>query len=296
MSQRIITGFFDKRSDATEAIDHLVEEGIPRTSIRLMPENETASASTTGSYDVSRDENGFWGSLRDLFFPEEDRYTYAEAMNRGSIMVSVTVDEVQTVRTEDILNEHNTVDIDEREASWRQEGWSGYAGTASASAGRQTPGEDEVIPVVEEQLKVGKRQVSGGRVKVRSYVVETPVSEQVSLRDETVRVERRPVDRAVTDVNHASFQDRIFAADPDTPNRIGPTALFGICKRSWPRPGPQRSSLTPLNEGCRTFPSPVSARYSTSAKSSGLSHRALGFLIFLVSRLCARSEALRSFF
>jgi hypothetical protein len=25
MSQRIITGFFDKRSNATEAIDHLVE-------------------------------------------------------------------------------------------------------------------------------------------------------------------------------------------------------------------------------------------------------------------------------
>jgi uncharacterized protein (TIGR02271 family) len=213
MSQRIITGFFDKRSNATEAIDHLVEEGIPRTSIRLMPENETASTSTTGSYDISRDEKGFWDSLRDFFFPEEDRYTYAEAMNRGSIMVSVTVDEVQTVRVEDILNGHNTVDIDEREASWRQEGWTGYAGTTSASAGRKTPGEDEAIPVVEEQLKVGKRQVSGGRVNVRSYVVETPVSEQVSLRDETVRVERRPVDQPVTEVNSAAFQPRTIETE-----------------------------------------------------------------------------------
>jgi hypothetical protein len=79
----------------------------------LIPDNETASTSTTGSYDISRDEKGFWDSLRDFFFPEEDRYTYAEAMNRGSTMVSVTVDEVQTVRAEDILNEHNTVDIDE---------------------------------------------------------------------------------------------------------------------------------------------------------------------------------------
>jgi uncharacterized protein (TIGR02271 family) len=71
-----------------------------------------------------------------------------------------------------------------------------------------------VIPVVEEQLKVGKRQVSGGRVKVRSYVVETPVSEQVNLRDETVRVERRPVDQAVTDAKSTpSFQDRIIEAE-----------------------------------------------------------------------------------
>jgi uncharacterized protein (TIGR02271 family) len=213
MSRQIITGFFDKRNDAAEAIEHLVKEGVPRTSIRLMPGNETPSTPTTGSYDISGDEKGFWDSLRDFFFPEEDRYTYAEAMNRGSIMVSVTVDEVQAVRAEDILNEHNTVDIDEREATWRQEGWPGYAGTASASAGRKTPGEGEVIPVVEEQLKVGKRQVSGGRVNVRSYVVETPVSEQVSLRDETVRVERRPVDQPVTEVNSAAFQPRTIETE-----------------------------------------------------------------------------------
>ena len=52
-----------------------------------------------------------------------------------------------------------------------------------------------MIPIVEEQLRVGKRQVNQGRVRVRSYVVETPVSEQVSLREEHVHVERRPVDR-----------------------------------------------------------------------------------------------------
>ena len=41
---------------------------------------------------------------------------------------------------------------------------------------------------------MGKREVSGGRVRVRSYVVETPVQEQVNLRQEHVSVERRPVD------------------------------------------------------------------------------------------------------
>jgi Domain of unknown function (DUF2382) len=35
--------------------------------------------------------------------------------------------------------------------------------------------EQEVIPITEEQLKVGKRDVSHGRVRVRSYVVEEPV-------------------------------------------------------------------------------------------------------------------------
>jgi len=35
--------------------------------------------------------------------------------------------------------------------------------------------------------------VSHGRVRIRSYVVERPVNEQVNLREEHVEVERRPV-------------------------------------------------------------------------------------------------------
>jgi uncharacterized protein (TIGR02271 family) len=52
---------------------------------------------------------------------------------------------------------------------------------------------DEVIPIAEEELHVGKRQVGHGRVRIQSRVVETPVSEQVTLREERVDVERRPV-------------------------------------------------------------------------------------------------------
>jgi uncharacterized protein (TIGR02271 family) len=53
---------------------------------------------------------------------------------------------------------------------------------------------DEVIPVAEEELHVGKREVSHGRVRIRSHVTERPVEEQVSLREERVSVERRPVE------------------------------------------------------------------------------------------------------
>ena len=56
-----------------------------------------------------------------------------------------------------------------------------------------TSGRDEVIPVVEEELEVGKRETSRGRVRIQSRVVERPVEEQVSLREEHVHVERRPV-------------------------------------------------------------------------------------------------------
>jgi uncharacterized protein (TIGR02271 family) len=52
---------------------------------------------------------------------------------------------------------------------------------------------DEVIPIAEEELHVGKREVGHGRVRIQSRVVERPVQEQVSLREEHIEVERRPV-------------------------------------------------------------------------------------------------------
>ena len=70
---------------------------------------------------------------------------------------------------------------------------------------------DEVVQAAEEQLVVGKREVGRGSVRVRSYVTERPVEEQVELRQERVTVERRPVDRAVQ-AGDAAFQERTIEA------------------------------------------------------------------------------------
>ena len=74
-----------------------------------------------------------------------------------------------------------------------------------------TADEAATIPVVEEDLRVGKREVGGGRVRVRSYVTERPVEEQVELRQERVSLERRPVDRQLAP-GEAAFEEREIAA------------------------------------------------------------------------------------
>jgi uncharacterized protein (TIGR02271 family) len=81
-------------------------------------------------------------------------------------------------------------------------------GTAGTTTGRTT---DEVIPVVEERIQIGKRDVERGRVRVRSYIVERPVSEQVTLRGEHVEVQRRRVDRPAT-ANDDLFRERTIEA------------------------------------------------------------------------------------
>jgi uncharacterized protein (TIGR02271 family) len=212
---RMITAYFEDRSAATRAVERLVALGIPETRVRL-----TGDGTTSAAPERHR-SGGFLDALADLFLPDEDRYTYAEGLSRGGYVVAAEVDSAYYDRAIDILDDDGTIDIGERAESWRSQGWTGWEQTRDRAAGTtysdtaavdavsgstsgyadrtgSVSGREESIPVVEERLRVGKRDVSNGRVRVRSYVIEEPVHESVTLRQEHVDVERRPVDRTAT--------------------------------------------------------------------------------------------------
>lgn len=75
-----------------------------------------------------------------------------------------------------------------------------HAGSGGSTTREMREGETRV-PIVEEQVQIGKREVERGGVRVRTEVEEKPVEEQVRLREEHVRVERRPVDRPATEAD-----------------------------------------------------------------------------------------------
>jgi stress response protein YsnF len=70
-------------------------------------------------------------------------------------------------------------------------------------------GDEARLDVVEERLNIGKRLVDRGGVRVRRVVTERPVEEQVTLRDETINVDRRTVDRRV----EGTADDSVYRAD-----------------------------------------------------------------------------------
>lgn len=219
-----VSAMFDTNADAQNAVSRLETLGISRTQIRTVE----GAAQSTEQRASTTDDKGFWDSLGDFFFPDEDRYTYAEGLSRGGVLVTVTgLTAAHYDQVVDILDDEGTVDLAEREESWRSEGWGGYevsphvtgartvgsaVGADGSYADTSSKTGDESIPIVEEQLRVGKRDTSHGRVRVRAYTVEEPVSETVNLREDRVELERRPVDRAVTDVDTA-FQDRTVEAE-----------------------------------------------------------------------------------
>jgi stress response protein YsnF len=68
-------------------------------------------------------------------------------------------------------------------------------------------GEKAAIPVVKEDIHIGKREVTDtGGVRVETTVKERPVQEQVNLHEEHVKVERHPVNRPASSADLNSMQ------------------------------------------------------------------------------------------
>jgi uncharacterized protein (TIGR02271 family) len=195
MSIRTITAMFDSADAANRARERLVEVGLPSDSVQVIHQGTTGDGDGDGS-----DGKGLWASIKDFFTgDDDDRATYEEGMRRGGHLLTARVEDEYADEVIVLLENADAVDLDRRADEWRAEGWTGPTRTAvdSTDTGTSRAGSEEAIPVVQERLRVGKREVNRGGVRVRSYVVEEPVEEQVNLREERVDVERRPVGRRV---------------------------------------------------------------------------------------------------
>ena len=228
-----IIGVFDDRAEAQRTEQELIAAGFDRSAVSIRAGQTQTTKKTTQSRQD--DGGGVWDAIKDLFGMADDseRAYYQEAARRGGVILSVNAPENQIDRACEIIERHNPVDIETRAQQWRQQGWTPPA-TADVEArittqhqqhqqqqpratqqqarqATQQQAGSETIPVVQEELHVGKRAVNRGGVRVYSHVTERPVEENVQLREERVNVERRPVDRPVTNAD-AAFKERAIEA------------------------------------------------------------------------------------
>ena len=127
VAPRFVTAFFDTQEAADAARQDLVTQGVPSGDVRV------AGGEATGAEPAH--PHGFWESLKDFFVPDEDRHLYAEGLRRGGFALSVQTDSAAYDHVIDILDRDGAVDMEERAAGWRDEGWSAFGGAGSAGAG-----------------------------------------------------------------------------------------------------------------------------------------------------------------
>jgi uncharacterized protein (TIGR02271 family) len=211
MTDETIVAVYDTAEHAALAVRDLEAAGIPSSAISQHAAAGSMTGSTAPTTAAPHREQGFWASL----FGGEPEYehdttVYNRSLESGSTVVSVKTSEPHVTQAMEILERHNPVNIDDRATSYgvSQTAATGTTGAPGVTGTAGHPGESEAIPLTEETLAVGKRAINRGTTRVRRYVVETPVEEQVALRDETVSIERRPVANA-RPVTNADFTDKV---------------------------------------------------------------------------------------
>jgi uncharacterized protein (TIGR02271 family) len=231
---KTLVALYDTVTDAEQVVQELIADGFTRSAIHLAL--DSTKSRTAPSASVERDA-AYEGAhlietLADLGVPYDEAYAYAEGVHRGGALVVVESSDDREERGMEILRRLHPVDIHERTAQWQHEGWTGYDATAMTSTPRasaatatrsaqeqaratarvdqgthtrRVEGQEEVtVPVVEEDIAIGKREVERGHVRIYSRVTEQPVEESVRLREEKVTVERRPADRPATEADFAA--------------------------------------------------------------------------------------------
>lgn len=225
-----IVAVYDNVEDAQKVRQALQDIGFAGDAIKLTSSHESAARTNTGASATHADSPGsgignFFRSLFDMDEDQDHRDVYAESVRRGSqVLTAHPASEQQADDAIQIMNSYGPVDVAERSAMWKTQGWKGYdegapmlssadiekerSSYAGSGAARQTELSDATtIPVIQEQLQVGKRVVQRGGVRVFQRVTETPVEQSVNLRQEHVVVERHAVDQKATAADLTAFKD-----------------------------------------------------------------------------------------
>jgi len=213
-----VVGLFEDRAHAQAVMNELIAEGFVKEHIDISNRrfagddeysltDETTDTAGRGEGIGDRITNFF----NNLFGDDETTArNYSTAASDADAILTVQVDSEERAETaREIFDRHDAMDVDEH-------GTSGY-GTAAGVTGRTAATGSEVdtdtnltdratIPVVEENLKVGKREVERGGARIRSRIIDRPVEESVRLREEHVVVNRHPVDREITDADMKNFR------------------------------------------------------------------------------------------
>jgi stress response protein YsnF len=191
---KTVFGIFDTKKDAQEARDELVAMGIDADKIDLFG----------GERDVMPVEE-VEQKLEAAGVPARRIHDYAESVCAGHVLEKLVVPDEKVDGAIAIMKRHAPPSEAERgAAAEREEAVPSKAAaaeeTVATGAPTTAPEGERKLDVIEEELLAGKREVVQGGVRVQTHVREEPVEKELDLATEHVSVERRPVDRPLSEM------------------------------------------------------------------------------------------------
>lgn len=213
----VITAIFNGHDNAEQARNELLDSGLLSSdAIQLSRKDGERIAQSSDDESFGDEIKSFFQRLFSDDDHTQDASLYSEAVQRGGYVLTVNVpDENQVDEVANVLNRYDPVDIDELSSQWESNEYNATNTEARNNeainpAGSQNLQDSKAIPVIQEELKIGKRQVQRGGVRVYQHVVETPFQESIELREDHVNVERRPVDKPASLADISALKESSF--------------------------------------------------------------------------------------
>lgn len=201
-----VVGLFDNRVQADTAVRELIQRGFVPENIDIS--NRTGGNSSNAPVEevvITESVANFFNSL----FSNDKKHAnnYIDAAVYADSIITIHVDDEERAREASfVLDRNGAIDIDAAQSA--QQTRQNFAETERAAPQNNAAQQSETtIPIIEEQLEIDKQVVETGGVRVRSRIVEKPIEENVRLRNQYVIVNRRSVDREVTNEDLSTFRE-----------------------------------------------------------------------------------------
>jgi len=190
-------------AEAEQVVQDLIQHGFSHSDIRLITHEGAGHHPTATHAERLAVGNDLREQLTDLGVQVDDARAYAEGVRQGEALVVVQASDTEAEHGMEIMNRRRLAEVNT------------HAAQAQTATGRRDPGQhgadkEITIPVVEEEITVGTRQVERGTARIHTRVTERPVEEAVRLREEHVTVERHPVNRPATAADLEAAKERMI--------------------------------------------------------------------------------------
>ena len=207
---KTIVGLYDDRATADRVVAALKNAGFTKDHVQYA----STESGTRNDFEVDASTFRNTATLTRYGIDDDEARFYGEGVRRGGSLVVVRAQDQDADTAVDIMAEHNPVRYEDRKEAYMATDYSHDKPAYTADevkAERATYAEQgtQRLQEIQEALKIGKREVVRGAVRVSQHVESEDVSEVVSLREESVRVDHKDVNRELTPAEaDAAFQDK----------------------------------------------------------------------------------------
>jgi stress response protein YsnF len=196
-----VIGIFENWTNAQNAGRILLNNGFSNSDIDI-----STREGEQNENKVRHDDNSVSGFFNNLFGDNDESRNYSTVAKNHTVLTVHCSSDEEANRVARILDDNGAIDVNERAKQYNSGNYSRPTGSDRSTTS------SESIPIIEESMDVGKREVESGKVRLRSRIINKPVEKHLRLRSEHIDIERNRVNRPASEADLKNFKEGTIEA------------------------------------------------------------------------------------